>query len=353
MRIAFVGPVAPHRGGIAQHADRLIEAMRAAGHDVTVVSWASQYPRRLYPGHLSGVGRAGDPRVRYGLRWWDPLSWVRAGRGIRGVDLVVVPWVTPFHAMSQLTVHIAARRPLVVVAHNALPHERMPFDERLARLVFGRAARVVAHSETVAREVRRMRLGADVIVTPIPPLLPIVPSALPPRPPLRLLCLGFVRDYKGFDVAVEAVALLLTRGHEVDLTIAGQIWHDETTWRERVADPQLRGCVHLDSRYVADEEVGEILARHHVVLAPYRSATQSAVVPLAFAAGRPVVASRVGGLAEVVDDGGSGLLVPPGDPSALAHAIELLGSRLEAFAANAARRSPSWEDVVAAVVSVR
>ena len=300
MRIGFVGPVPPHRGGIAQHADRLIEAMRAAGHDVTVVSWASQYPRRLHPGKQVRVGRRGRAGVRYLLRWWDPFSWVRAGREARGADVVVVPWVTPFHALSQLAVHLAARRPLVIVAHNALPHERMPFDEQLARLVFGRAARIVAHSETVAREVRRMRPGADVIVTPMPPLLPIVPSALPPRPPLRLLCLGFVRDYKGFDVALEAVALLLERGFEVELTIAGQVWHDEATWRERVADPQLRGRVHLDSRYVADEEVGEILARHHVVLAPYRSATQSAVVPLAFAAGRPVVASRVGGLAEAV-----------------------------------------------------
>lgn len=353
MRVAFVGPVPPHRGGIAQHADRLIGALRSVGHDVTVVSWASQYPRRLYPGELTRVGRRDRAGVRYMLRWWDPLSWVRAGHWIRGSELVVVPWVTPFHAVSQMAVHLAARRPLVVVAHNALPHERMPFDELLARLVFRRARRVVAHSETVAKAVRHLSSGVDVAVTPMPPLLPIVPSALPPRPPLRLLCLGFVREYKGFDIAVDAVAQLLARGCEVDLTIAGQIWHDEATWRERVAAPELRGRVHLDPRYIPDDEVGRLVAGHHVVLAPYRSATQSAVVPLAFAAGRPVVASRVGGLAEVVDDGGSGALVPPGDPTALADAVERLGQRLDAFAANAARRSPKWEDVVEAVVTPR
>ncbi|GIU88838.1 MAG: glycosyl transferase [Acidimicrobiia bacterium] len=353
MRIGYVGPVPPHPGGIAHHGDRLVGVLRARGHDVTVVSWASQYPRRLYPGEAVRVPPRDRAGTRFLLRWWDPLSWVRAGRAVRDRDLLVAPWVTPFHAPALLAVHLAARRPLVVVAHNALPHERMPFDVPLARLVFRRASRVVAHSRSVAREVERLAPGRPVTVTAMPPLIPVGPAPLPPRPPLRLLCLGIVRGYKGFDVAVDAVSRLLARGRDVELTIAGQLWHDAAVWRERVRDPKLRGRVRLDARYVPDDEVGGLLARHHLVLAPYRSATQSGVVPIALAAGRPVVASRVGGLAEAVADGESGVLVPPGDPEALADAVERAGSGLEALAAGTAAHRPSWEAVADAVVAAR
>jgi glycosyltransferase involved in cell wall biosynthesis len=59
-----------------------------------------------------------------------------------------------------------------------------------------------------------------------------------------------------------------------------------------------------------------------VVVLPYRSATQSAVVQVAFGHGKPVITTNVGGLAEAVVDGRTGLVVPPADPAALAAAIE-------------------------------
>ena len=62
--------------------------------------------------------------------------------------------------------------------------------------------------------------------------------------------------------------------------------------------------------YVADDDIQALLSGHHLVVAPYRSATQSGIAPLAFAVGRPVVTTRVGSLAEVVIDGVTGTLAP-------------------------------------------
>jgi glycosyltransferase involved in cell wall biosynthesis len=63
------------------------------------------------------------------------------------------------------------------------------------------------------------------------------------------------------------------------------------------------------------------IARSDVVVLPYRQATQSGIIQLAFGLGTPVITTNVGGLADVVEDGQTGFIVPPEDPGALAAAI--------------------------------
>jgi glycosyltransferase involved in cell wall biosynthesis len=351
MRVTFAGPVRPMTGGIAQHSSCTVGALRDAGADVDVVSWAAQYPRVLYKG--SGVDPTIEPfaGARFLLRWWSPVSWARAGRIAHRSDLLVMPWVTPVHAVPEWVIHAAAGRPLSLLVHNALPHERMPFDTRLARLVMRRAAHITVHAQTVADAVHELAPAVRVSVVPMPPALQIAPTAVPPRPPLRLLCVGFVRPYKGFDIAVDAVRILRTRGMDVQCTIAGELWEDADEWRSRVADPALGGAVTLDARYIPDDDLAALLASHHIVLAPYRDATQSAVVPVVFAAGRPVVATNVGGLSESLTDGKNGKLVPPGSAEAIADAVQAVAGDLDGYAARAAETTTSWARVAQALLT--
>jgi glycosyltransferase involved in cell wall biosynthesis len=231
------------------------------------------------------------------------------------------------------------------MVHNVVPHERMPFDEQLAASVLARADCVVTHARSVADDVRRLAPTVPVTVTPHPPNLAITSSALPPFPPLRLLCLGYVRKYKGFDIALEALRILLRRGMDVTLTVAGDVWEEHDEWRERVRAPDVSGACELRDRYIGDSELIELLRTHHIVLLPYRDATQSGIVPLAYAAGRPVAASAVGGLGEVVADGRTGRLVTPGNPEALADAVVEISLDLPRYADAASAASYRWADV--------
>jgi glycosyltransferase involved in cell wall biosynthesis len=80
------------------------------------------------------------------------------------------------------------------------------------------------------------------------------------------------------------------------------------------------------NEYVSNERRAELFARVSVVVLPYVEASQSGVIPLAYRFGKPVVATTVGGLPEMVDDGRTGYLVPPRDAQALAGAVvRLLG----------------------------
>ena len=105
------------------------------------------------------------------------------------------------------------------------------------------------------------------------------------------------------------------------LTIAGEFWADEERIRSRIRDLGLSDRIELRSRYQTDQETAELFARSDVVILPYRSATGSGVVPVAYHYDKPVIATRVGGLPEVVDDGKTGILIPADSVDALAEAI--------------------------------
>jgi len=106
-------------------------------------------------------------------------------------------------------------------------------------------------------------------------------------------------------------------------------------------------------RYVSDQETAEYFARADVCVLPYRSATGSGVVTVAYHFDTPVVVTAVGGLPEAVVDGETGLLVPPGSPAALAEAIGSMTADRAASMVPAIRelaRRMSWASLAAAVL---
>jgi len=254
------------------------------------------------------------------------------------------------HAPHYLTIIRTAGRPVSLHVHNALPHERMPGAKRLATMALRRADRLVTHSSSVAAECAALAPGVAIEIVPHPPDLPVISRPLPDGP-LRLLALGYLRDYKGTDLAIQAVAALTRRGHPVHLTVAGEPWDgDSTKWIEMVADLGVAANVDLRLEYQSDAAVPDLIASHHGLIAAYRTATQSGVVAQALAAGRPVVATTVGGLPDTVQEGRNGTLAEPDNVADLAAAIRRLESNLETLAAGATETRSSWDDVATALI---
>ncbi|MFG1379738.1 glycosyltransferase family 4 protein [Xanthobacter autotrophicus] len=165
----------------------------------------------------------------------------------------------------------------------------------------------------------------------------------------RLLMFGRMEAYKGLEVLLDAVKILEGRGIDFRLVLAGR-----GSELDRLAD-RIRSCASIEviAGFLAPWEAVDEFQKAGIVVAPYLEATQSGVVAAAFGNGRPVVASRTGGLVDAVCDGRSGLLVPPGDPLALAEALERLLAdagawrRLLAGAQEEAVDSFSWSHVSA------
>ena len=136
-----------------------------------------------------------------------------------------------------------------------------------------------------------------------------------------LLFFGRIEAYKGLSVLLDALDKLdAAAWGKVRLLIAGCGSALEAE-RERIAQKKH---IEVDERFIPAEDIPALFSRCAVTVLPYLDATQSGVAAMAFSFGRPVIASATGALPEVVRDGETGLLVPPGDADSLAQAINRL-----------------------------
>jgi D-inositol-3-phosphate glycosyltransferase len=369
-RVALVGPFPPIRSGIADQDARLLAAMRRLGVDPLVVGFSRMYPRFLYPGTLeysdeekrdfleSEEGRGAErpasaSRLRGAaasalLDGLNPYSFVRAARylSLEEISLLILPWWTSYFAphVSLLLGTLRAESPSTVrllLCHNVFDHEAHPLKDALTRAVLRRADRFAVQNARSAREVAAERPDAPIAVVPHPAepraVLPDRDAArgqlgVPLDAPVFLFS-GLLRPYKGWDVLLDAFAALRREVPRALLVLAGEPWGEA-----RRLEAWAPAGVRLELRYLPEKERGLWFAAADAVVCPYRHATGSGIAADALAYGRPVIGSRVEGLEDVVEDGHSGLLVPPGDVAALAGAMALfirenLGPRLAAGAA--------------------
>lgn len=332
MRIAIVGPAHPYKGGSAQHTTMLAHRLSAAGHEVTLMTWRGQYPKRLYPGQLTVDEPEVElfPDTEWHLAWYRPDGWWQAGRRIakRRCDAVLLAIFTPFQVPAYLTLAKAARAggcKIVAVVHNVLPHEHRRFDEPAMRALLRSVDAIVVHSKEEAALAASLT-SKPVEIAALPLHLPHADAGRPgptgeaPRHN-RLLFFGMVRQYKGLDILIRALA---ETKPDVSLTVAGEIWDGREELRQLISDLRLSDRVTLHDGYVPAEEVPAVFGTADALVLPYRSGTASQNALIAHQFGVPVIATKAGAIADAVVDGVNGLLCAPGDVADLARAINTL-----------------------------
>jgi colanic acid/amylovoran biosynthesis glycosyltransferase len=153
-------------------------------------------------------------------------------------------------------------------------------------------------------------------------------ESAPPEPPFSLLCVGTLHAVKGQKFLVEACRLLHEEGIDLACTLIGD-GPDRVELAGAIAGAGLEGRVQLGGRRTRSDIAGLLRSAHAVAVPSIPTAEGKregipVVLMEAMASGVPVVASGISGIPELVDDGVSGLLVPPGDPRSLARALRRL-----------------------------
>jgi glycosyltransferase involved in cell wall biosynthesis len=344
MRIVLVGTAYPLRGGIAHYTGLLYKHL-SVRHEVTVVTFSRQYPKLLFPGKSQEEsGDAGIPLESH--QWIDsinPLTWIRTGLRIRRMrpDLILYKFWMPFFAPSYGVIAAIARwgRPAtkaVFICDNVIPHEKRPGDKLLTKFAFRFIDAYIVQSRAVDRDLRLWKRDplASLLPHPVYEIFGAETDRHTARRELArrhpsldiaddervLLFFGYVRDYKGLDVLLDALPLVLAR-MRVRLLVVGEFYNDEARYREQIARLGLGDAVHVHADYVANEHVGAFFSAADVLTLPYKSATQSGIIQIAYNFHRPVIATDVGGLGEVIVDGKTGYLAPAGQPEAIADAV--------------------------------
>lgn len=329
-RVAILGPVEPYRSGIARHTTALARALqRRPGVHVKVVSFARQYPSLLFPGEsdrATDTALPSDLDVDMSIDSMNPLTWMRAFGTIRQFrpHLVLAPAWTFFLAPCFASILRSLRQSgcrVVALVHNVADHDSDPLRRRLSTWQLRQADAYVTHTRELADGIRREVPCAQVEVLPHPVFdYPQPTGTLPRRADLELLMFGIIRAYKGLDVLLQGLAL--STRPSVKLSVVGEPWQDAGDVPRLASELGIKQKLDLVLRYVPDAEAANYFARADVVMLPYRSVTGSGVLPLAFYYGKPVAASRLAGFAELVHEGETGWLLPPGDKAAWAHAID-------------------------------
>jgi glycosyltransferase involved in cell wall biosynthesis len=358
VRIALLDP--PSYSPAYDH--HLASALGRRGHEVELLTSPfafgdppapDGYRRQEVFLPLSGklLRRSPRSRLRFVVKGVEYVpSVIRLVRGVNALRPAVVhlQWLAlPRYDLRWLA-RLRGNRPLVFTAHNVLPHEGEadPAERRRFYSVFDR---IVVHTRAGAEQLARFGVPPERIICIPHGTFDEGPGAsIEPPSGRTLLFFGLIRRYKGLDTLVQALAGI----PYATLVVAGDPLDPVAPVKQLANELGVADRIEWRLGYLPAEEVDALMREATVTVFPYRSGeSASGALATALGHGRPAVVTEV--LGETVREYGAGLVVPQGDPAALAEAVtRLLDDRetlQEAFrGTERARQALSWDAIAEA-----
>ncbi len=341
----------PAPGGVERHVGALARELGARGHRVRVLTsdLETEFPWRRFPPTVPRVEATAFGGIERLSVWSLPGELhYPFFRGLGAALARERPDVVHVHTFGTHQVTVARRHhrrygtPYVLTAHfhpitsiyGGWTRHRLRgfYDRFLARGAVRHAARIVVQTREEERLLRS-------VVPELPPVVRIPPGPteaepLPAGAPSFatrfgvsgpfVLFVGRLAPNKGLSVLADAFAALRAAAPDAELVVIGGDGGAGSAFERRLTERGVRSAAHLlghipDDRYVAAAE-----REARILVLPSEYEAFGLVLLDALAHGTPVVASRVGGIPELVEDGRAGLLVPPNDAAALADALKRL-----------------------------
>lgn len=345
-KIALIGTAWPFRGGgIASFNERLARAFIAEGFDVTIYNFSLQYPSFLFPGksQYSTDPAPTDLKIEVCINSVNPLNWLKVGNQIKKAkpDLVVVRYWLPLMGPCLGTILRLIKQnhtsKIICIADNVIPHEKRPGDKPFTQYFMKPIDGFITMSKKVMADLKTFT-NTKAILTEHP-LYDNFGDALTkteakkylsiPENSNFILFFGFIRKYKGLDLLLQAMKILKDQKENdptlllPHLLIAGEFYDDELLYTSLIQELGISDLLELRTHFISDQEVKYYLSATDFVIQPYKNATQSGVTPLAYHFEKPMLVTNVGGLADMVPDGKSGVVVEP-NAAAIAEGIKRL-----------------------------
>jgi glycosyltransferase involved in cell wall biosynthesis len=315
---------APH---FAEYATRLAKGL-AGRADILLILDRKNRAQEVDPSLLESLPA--------NVRWMEFNSIGRVNRmvSLTRIALRIAAFRPDFMIMQEqidaLTAWVARTIgrvvPTCLTVHDPAPHSGADSDYVVRNAHNRRAIRAIARAYHVhgpfchQQLLRQIESPKPVLETAHGVILSPLDGKTLDFEPGRILMFGRMEAYKGLEPLLDAIDRLEARGVAFKLIIAGR-GPELDRLASRIAG---RGAIEVLRNFLTPAEASEQFQRAAMVATPYLNATQSGVIAAAFANGRPVVASRTGGLADAVTDKADGLLVTPGDVEELAEALARL-----------------------------
>lgn len=374
--VVIIGPGYPLRGGLATFDQRLAREFIHEGFNCSIYSFSLQYPDFLFPGTTQ---YSTDPppeglTILSRINSVYPPNWISVGNELRRLrpDIIVVRYWLPLMGPALGTILRRVRKNghtrIIAITDNVIPHEKRPGDRPFTRYFLKACDAYITMSEKVMKDLRLFQpvKPARQVAHPLYDNFGEPISREAARQRLRdngvtiddgdriVLFFGFIRHYKGLDIALGAMADPRIREMNIRLLVAGEFYEDAAPYREQIARLGIEDRLILRTDFIPDSEVRDYLCAADAVIQPYRNATQSGVTPLAYHFEKPMIVSNVGGLPALVPHEQVGLVAEP-EPGAMSDAILRFFALGESYFLPALRREKekySWSRLVATILEL-
>ncbi len=334
MKIALFSAFYPYRGGIAQFSAMLFRALEKE-HQVQAYTFKRQYPQFLFPGSsqfVDDTDLADRIDAKKILDTVNPISYRTAAKTINegNPDIFISQyWMTFFGpSIGKMTKSIKKDCKKIAILHNVIPHEKRFFDRSSNKYFLKQNDGFVVMSDAVLEDLLLLKPDAKYLRIDHPVYNQFGDKMLR-NDALEelglntenkyLLFFGFIRDYKGLDLLLQSMNDLTD---DVHLIIAGEVYGDWKKYEAQIDNKNLKGRVHIYTKYIPDEDVRLYFSAADVCVLPYKSATQSGITAISHHFDLPIIATDVGGLKEGVEDGQKGIIVDQPHAHLISNAIK-------------------------------
>jgi len=357
MRFAILSPFYPYRGGIAQFSMSLYQALTEE-HAVKVFSFSRLYPGFLFPGKTQFVEKGEQVTHAPSKRILDsinPFSYRKTAKAIEKYQpdvLVIAYWMSFFApAYGYIAHRLRGKTRIIALVHNAIPHEPKFYDKLLSKLLFNQIDGFMVLSESVKKDLLSLYPHAKYCLQAHPlythfgekqdqkkarETLNLDPNKK------TLLFFGLIRDYKGLDLLLQAMSFL---DNSYQLIVAGESYGDFGKYQQIIDASPAKDRIQVLNKYIDDEEVPTLFSAADALVLPYKSATQSGVIPVAYHFEIPIVATDVGNLKDTIETAGTGIVTLPQAVSIAEGIQKLFSEGTKKFITNiqTEKQKLSWE----------
>lgn len=370
--IKIIGPAYPYRGGLANYNERLAREFIAHGHQVSIETFTLQYPNILFPGKSQYVDGAApnDLEITRTVNSVNPINWIRVGSRIKKEkpDILMIRYWLPFMAPALGTICRIVRSnkhtKVICLADNIIPHEKRPGDQLLTKYFMQSIEGMVAMSQSVLDDINQFNEAMPRALCPHPLYDNFGPKTDPEEAKSLLgldqktnylLFFGFIREYKGLDLLLEAFADERLKQFPVKLIVAGEFYTKPEPYLEQIKQLKLTDRVVLRTDFIPEKHVTRYFGACDMVVQPYKSATQSGVTQIGYHFEKPMLVTNVGGLPEIIPDQVIGYVTEPNAQSIADALVNFYqNKRKKEFEANIREEKQkfSWENMVKAFMTV-
>jgi D-inositol-3-phosphate glycosyltransferase len=337
MKITILSSAYPLRGGISHFIGLLYKEL-AKNNDVSVITFKRQYPTIFFPGKSQFESEETVEKIptKILVDSINPLNWINVGNKIKNdsPDLLIFKYWIPFFAPCFGTISRIAKKngrtKVLTICDNIIPHEKKPGDTAITKYFFKYVDYFVMLSKKVQADLLKLKPEAKNKILPHPIYSnfgePIDKKEARkflnlPEDGKLILFFGFIRDYKGLDILLEAMKILNAELN-IKLIVAGEYYSNEEKYRRIINALGIQNQLYLFTDFIPTSKVKFYFSACDAVILPYRNATQSGIVQIAMNFHKPVIATNVGGIPEVISDNSSGFIVKNESPQDLAKAIK-------------------------------